>query len=87
MAEAVTLVGLLSEFGAVEIVCHRTDVCLAVAVILLPNDRRLMAVERTYREGINIIVEPTGEEVATAREGDLWELWNSPRCKMLHSII
>ena len=86
MSDALTLVGLLAELGAVKVIDQRNDETLAVAVVGLPDGRRLLAIERTYREGIGIITDPTEEELRVAREGDLWQLWNSDRRRLLHSI-
>ena len=52
----------------------------------LPEGRRMLAVERTYREGVCIILDPTPEELSVAREGDLWKLWNSERAQDLYAI-
>lgn len=86
MSDALTLVELLAQLGALEVVCHRNDATLAVAVVVLPDGRRLLAIERTYREGIGIIFDPTENELETARDGDLWKLWNSDRTRLLASI-
>ena len=43
--------------------------------------------ERTYRDGIHVLLNPTEEEVETARSGDLWKLWNAGRTEYLSSVI
>ncbi len=86
MSDAVALLHVLSELGAFDLVLRRTDGVLDVAVVDLPEDRRVLAVERTYREGVCLILDPTPEEIAIAHEGDLWKLWNSDRAKDPFSV-
>ncbi len=81
MPDAIDLLAILDELGAVDLVLHRSDATLEVAVVQLPNDHRVLAVERTYRPGVCVLVDPTEEEMDVAREGDLWRLWNSERAK------
>lgn len=87
MSEALTLVAFLSELTAIDVTVQRSDATLAVAVVDLHGDRRLLAIERTYREGIRIIMDPTEDEVRTAEDGDLWEIWNSRRARLLYSVV
>ncbi len=84
---ALSLVELLAELGGAELLFRRDDACLAVAVVALADERRLIVVERTYRDGIQVILDPTPEELATAQDDDLWETWNSPRAKYLASAV
>ncbi len=86
MSDAVALLQVLAELGGIDLTLHRTDGVLAVAVVHLPEDRQMLAVERTYRPGVCVILDPTPEEVSVAREGDLWKLWNSERAQDLDSI-
>jgi len=81
-----TLVELLAELGQVSLLVHRNEVTLAVAVFDLQG-RQLLVIERTYREGICVILDPTPEEIETARSGYLWNLWNSDRAKDLAGVI
>lgn len=83
-----TLVELLAELTGAELAFHREDEdeWLAVVVVVTPAGRRVLAMERTYRQGIHILLDPTEEEVETARSGNLWSLWNSGRCRYLASI-
>jgi len=37
--------------------------------------------------GLCVILDPTPEELGTARTGDLWDLWNSKRAKDLFSVV
>jgi hypothetical protein len=48
-------------------------------LIIFGSERRLIVVERTYREGIVAVIDPTEEEVSILRHGDLWKIWNSDR--------
>ena len=43
--------------------------------------------ERTYREGVVYILDPSEEEIDIVREGDLWKLWNSDRRVLLAGIV
>lgn len=87
MHEAISLVGLLAELGGAELVLRREDTVLAVAVVGLSGGRQMLAVERTYREGIRVILDPTPEDLEIARSGDLWQLWSSDRAALLHSAV
>ena len=87
MSKATTLVGLLAELGGGALEIHREGDTLAVAVIAFPNGRQMLAIERTYRDGIGILLDPTPEELEIARHGDLWKLWNSDRRTLLASIV
>ncbi len=81
MSDAVELLACLGKLGAVDVVLHRFDPTLAVAVVQLPDDRRVIALERTYRPGAYVILDPTEEEMDVARGGDLWQLWGSERAQ------
>ena len=89
MAENFTLIESLAELGGAELLFRRGDeaAMVAAAVAQLPGGRTLLAVERTYREGIRIIVDPAPEEIETARSGELWNLWNSTRSKLLYGAV
>jgi len=82
-----SLVQLLAELGGAELVLRREDPTLAVAILALPGGRQVLVVERTYREGICTILDPTPEEVEIARNGNLWDLWNSDRAARLFSAV
>lgn len=45
-------------------------------LVALQDGSRLLVVERTYREGLTTVVDPTDEEIASCRR-DPWILWNS----------
>jgi len=85
-----TLVGLLAELGQVQISFQRKDdedvPALALAVFSF-QDRLLLTVERTYRDGVHVIVDPTPEEIEITRSGDPWKLWNSERSRLLMGMV
>ncbi|HZF12669.1 MAG TPA: hypothetical protein VFE33_28085 [Thermoanaerobaculia bacterium] len=82
-----TLVSLLAELGSVHLLFQReTESLLAVAVFSF-QDRQLLTVERTYRDGTHVIVDPTPEEIEIARSGELWDLWNSKRARLLMGMV
>jgi hypothetical protein len=87
MSETLTFVELLFKLGATELVVSRTEPTLAVAVVALEDGRRLLAIERTYREGLCVRFDPTDEEVEIARSGDLWQLWSSDRAVPLTAVV
>ncbi|NJL26716.1 MAG: hypothetical protein HC897_02005 [Thermoanaerobaculia bacterium] len=59
---------------------------VAVVVVRLGDGRRVLGIERTYRDGLGILFDPTDDEVEIARSGDLWQLWNSDRVVSLSSL-
>jgi len=65
---------------------RETESLLAVAVFSF-QDRQLLTVERTYRDGTHVIVDPTPEEIEIARSGELWDLWNSKRARLLMGMV
>jgi hypothetical protein len=79
-----TLVELLAGYAGVTLETRRDDPCLQGALLVFGSGgQRLIVVERTYREGIVALVDPTEEEVAMLRQGDLWKIWNSDRAEDL----
>ena len=82
-----TLVELLTDLTGAELVLRREDDMLIVAVLATPAGRRVLAMERTYRQDIHILLDPTEEEVEMACSGDLWKLWNAGRVEYLSSVI
>lgn len=83
-----TLVEFLTEVAGAELVFRREDEddMLAVVVLAIPNGRRILALQRTYRDEIHVLLDPTPEEIETAQSGDLWKLWNTERSTYLSSI-
>lgn len=86
-ADATTLVQLLGELGGVELEFRRDDFVLAVAALSFKDGHQLLVIERTYREGIGVLLDPTPEELEIARSGDLWRLWNSERRRLLYGAV
>ncbi len=82
-----TLVKLLSELAGVELIERWCDGALMAVLLGLRGGRRLIAVERTYREGILILLDPTEQEVLAGRAGRLWDLWNSDRAELLAGAL
>jgi len=74
-----TLVELLADYTRIQIETRRSDPCLQGALLTFVDGRRLIVVERTYREGLVALIDPTEEEVSILRHGDLWKIWNSDR--------
>ena len=82
-----SLIQLLGELAGLEIELRRHATTLATALLKRPDGRRLLLIERTYREGVVYILDPSEEEGEVTREGDLWKLWNSDRGVLLTRII
>lgn len=85
MSDAMSLVELLSQVSGAQVDFRREDDLLAVAVLSLSVGRRALVMERTYRGGTRVLLDPTLEEVEIARNGDLWQIWNSDRSSLLAS--
>ena len=51
------------------------------------DDRRVLALQRTYRDEIHVLLDPTQEEMDTAQSGNLWKVWNTERPEYLASIV
>ncbi len=82
-----SLIELLGELAGLEIELHRHATTLATALLKRSDGRRLLLLERTYREGVVYILDPSEEEMAIARDGDLWKLWNADRGVRLAGIV
>jgi hypothetical protein len=87
MAYAIGLVELLAQLAGAELSFRREDEenLMAVTVLALPSGRQVLFVERTYRDGTGVLLDPTPEELETARSGDLRSLWNEERTRRLAS--
>jgi len=81
-----TLVELLEELGRAETLVQREDSLLVVAVLDFAG-RLVLTIQRTYRDGIGVLLDPTPQEVEIARTGSLWSLWNSERTQLLMSAV
>jgi len=73
------LLELMADHTDVTLETRREDPCLQGALLTFRSGRRLIIVERTYREGVVAILDPTEEEIATFRRDDLWKIWNSEK--------
>ena len=87
MSETISFLELLADMGGATLVARGGDCTIAAAVLALPAGRQILAIERTYREGLCVILDPTPEEVETVRSGNLWDLWSSDRAKDLVSVV
>ena len=85
MAYSVTLVELLGQLAGAELSFRREADLLGVSAVVLPTERQVIVIERTYRDGTGILIDPTPEELEIARSGDLRQLWNSERRSLLTS--
>ena len=85
MPWAVTLVELLAQLAGAELSFRRESDLLGVTLVVLPGGRQVLIIERVYRDGTGILLDPTPEEVEIARSGDLWQIWNSERRSLLAS--
>ena len=85
MVYAISLVELLVQLAGAELSFRREDEddLLAATVVVLPTRRQVLFVERTYRDGTGVLLDPTPEELEIARSGNLWSLWNDERTKRL----
>jgi hypothetical protein len=85
MGYAISLVELVTRLAGAELSFQREDEndLLAVTVLDLPSGRQVLFVERTYRDGTGVLLDPTPEELEIARSGNLWSLWNEERTRHL----
>src|SRR5262245_65863254 len=81
----VTLAELLTQLASAELSFRRETDLLGVCALVLPGERQVLIIERVYRHGTRILLDPTPEEIEIAREGDLWKIWNSERSSLLSS--
>ena len=86
MSDAVDLLAFLGQLGGVDLALRRSDGTLAVAAVNLADGRQLIAIGRTYRAGGCVILDPTEEEMAVARDGNLWQLWTSDRAEHISDL-
>ena len=89
MSDSLSLVELLAELVGAELRLRREgdESLIDAAILKLPDGRQILAVERSYRIGIRIILDPTPEELAVARDGDLWAIWNSQRGRLVITLF
>jgi hypothetical protein len=79
----VTLVELLAQLTGAELSFRREADLLGVVVLVLPGGCQVLVIERVYRDGTGILLDPTPEELEIARSGDLRQIWNSERRSLL----
>jgi len=82
-----TLLDLLASYAGAWVVERGNDPCLASALITFPDGRRLIVLERTYREGIRMIQAPTDEEISRMKGTHVWELWGSDRAEIVDGAV
>lgn len=83
----VTLLELLHRLGGAEVELRRSNATLSAALIRIAGGGRVFVIERTYREGLRVMMNPTPEDLETIRSGDLWSLWNSGRLRWLAGAV
>lgn len=85
MSGSLTLVDLLIQVAGAKLSFKREHDLIAVALLTLPAGRQVLLAELTYRSGIQVLLDPTPEEVETARTGNLRQIWNAERSLYLYS--
>lgn len=81
-----TIIDLLTTYAGAAVTHRRDQPELAAVAIALPDGRRLILMERTYRDGVVVITDPTDDELAALQTADLWKLWNSTRTARVTGI-
>jgi hypothetical protein len=87
MALSMTLTELFAETVGAKLELQREEDLYAMGILALPNGRRMIVIERTYRDGIHVILDPTQDELAVARDGNLYQLFSSERGSFLASAL
>jgi hypothetical protein len=82
-----TLLNLLASYAGAWVVERGNDPCLASALITFPDGRRLIILERTYREGIRVIPTPNDADISRMKGMQLWDLWNSDRAENIDGAV
>jgi hypothetical protein len=77
----------LTQLAGAELSFQRQSNLVVVALLALPGGRQVLLSERTYRDGIRALIDPTQNEIETARHGDLWQIWGSERSLYLSSAV
>lgn len=81
-----TIVELLTNLFGVTVIAQRTDAMMSAVALRVSEGRRLIMVERTYREGLVVLLEPTDADIEIIQSGDLGALWDSDRAVPLDDI-
>lgn len=63
MFKAVTLAELLAQLAGAELSFRREADLLGVVHLMLPAGRQILIIERVYRDGTEILLDPTPEEI------------------------
>ena len=87
MRGAMGVLELLEGLGGAKVVLRRDGVSLAAALVKTVVGRQLILVERIYRGGTCVLLDPTEDETETAATGDLWQLWNSERAVAVWGLL
>ena len=82
-----SLMELLDEMGGPNVELRRSAGGVSVALVAMTRDLKILIAERTYRDGVCCIVEPTSEEIQSAESGDPWKIWNSERAVPMSSVV
>ncbi len=83
-----TLLELLERFAEADVLWKRDEeATMLVACLAFPNGRRLILLQRTYRQGVAFIADPTEAEIEIGLRGDPWNLWNADRCHGLGDLV
>jgi hypothetical protein len=83
-----TLIDLLTTYARAVITHRRDDPEMAAVTLTLPDGRRMILLERTYRSGVVAIQNPTEDDLAVLQTeaSDLSRLWNSGRGEWVGGI-
>lgn len=84
---ALSLLELLDRLGGARLAGRWTETTLTAALLEVGHGRRVLVIERTYREGIKVLLDPSAEELETARSLRLCDLWGSERSRLLYGAI
>jgi hypothetical protein len=87
MNESLSEIRLVFELLKLQI----AEACLAPAaldwiLIRRSDDVRVLFLERTYRSGIRVVLNPTDHELADCR-ADPWRIWNQLRAVHVHEAL
>lgn len=83
-----SLLDVVAELAGAAPVRRRATDLLIAAILTLPNGRTLLTLERTYRPGVHVIVDPTPEEleIAESEDADLQRLFESERAEPVGNV-
>ena len=81
-----TIVELLTSLFGVTVIAQRNDATMSAVALRVSDGRRLIMVERTYREGLKVLLQPTDADIELIQGGDLSALWKSDHAVPLDDI-